>query len=164
MHTGPYICGIAHLTCILAALNNYSGYDVFTVNPLVRPTKHSDFVSFFADLTGGDLVLIGIPGQIFHALYLGGIDIPNHIFAIRGAHIFNYVYHNYYWWHVDSKYQIHEKIHVGLIGLRDDLLYLPYAKSDVANICTQIREWKIPRENDYYMDIRARLLKSLTEQ
>jgi hypothetical protein len=165
MHTGPYMCGRTGLTCILAALNNYSDYDIFTVNPLPLPTKVSDFMRLFADLTGGEVALVCIPGKVFHALVLGGVKLPERIFAIRGSHIFNYVYENYYWWRVDSKYEIREKIHVGEVGLAggavDDLLYLPYVKSDLSKLRDEIRSWKVPRTNDYYKDLQATLLRGL---
>ncbi len=161
MHTGPYMCSRKSLTCILAALNNYSTYDVFTVNPLPLPTKISDFVHLFHELTNHDLVLIGIPGRVFHAVVIGGVKLPTHIFAIRGSHIYNYVYEHYYWWHVDSKYEIRKKIHVGEVGRQDDLLYLVYAKSDLERVREEIRVWKIPRTNDYYKDLQATLLRGL---
>lgn len=165
MHAGPYMCGRTGLTCILAALNNYSDYDIFTVNPLPLPTKISDFVRLFDELTDGEVALVGIPGNVFHALVLGGVSLPNHIFAIRGSHIYNYVYAHYYWWHVDSKYEIRKKIHVGEVGLAggaiDDLLYLVYAKSDLTKLCAQIRSWKVPRGNDYYKDLQTTLLRGL---
>jgi hypothetical protein len=162
MHTDPYMCARTGLTCILAALNNYSGYDIFTVNPLPLPTKISDFVRLFADLTGGEMAFVGIPGRVFHALYLGGVGLPEHIFAIRGSHIFNYTYRDYYWWMIDTKYEIREKIHLGAVGLKDDFLYLPYAKSDLPRLREEIRSWKLLCENDYYTGIRASLLNSLT--
>jgi hypothetical protein len=161
MHTGPYMCSRTGLTCILAALNNYSGYDIFTVNPLPLPTKISDFVRLFADLTDGEMAFIGIPGRVFHALYLGGISLPEHIFAIRGSHIFNYTYRDYYWWVIDTKYEIREKIHLGMVGLEDDFLYLPYAKSDLSKLCAQIRGWKLPRTTDYYKELQTTLLEGL---
>ena len=161
MHAGPYMCGRTGLTCILAALNNYSDYDIFTVNPLPLPTKISDFMRLFDELTGGEVALVGIPGNVFHALVLGGVKLPTHIFAIRGSHIYNYVYAHYYWWHVDSKYEIRKKIHVGEVGRQDDLLYLVYAKSDLTKLCDEIRSWKVPRTNDYYRDLQATLLRGL---
>lgn len=162
MHTGPYMCSRKGLTCILAALNNYSTYDIFTVNPLPMPTKISDFVRLFHELTGGEVALVGIPGRVFHALYLGGVKLPTHIFAIHGSHIYNYVYAHYYWWRVDTKYEMREKIHIGEVGLSDDLLFLVYAKSDLPKLQEEIRAWKLPRENDYYIGLRTSLLNSLT--
>lgn len=165
MHTVPYMCSRTGLTCILAALNNYSGYDIFTVNPLQLPAKISDFLRLFTDLTGGEVALVGIPGRVFHALYLGKVGLPEHIFAIRGAHIFNYIYSDLYWWHVDTKYEIRQKIHLGMVGLAggavDDLLYLPYLKSDLGRLREEIRDWKLPRTTDYYKDIQATLLRGL---
>jgi hypothetical protein len=160
--SGPYMCERTGLTCILAALNNYSGYDVFTVNPLPRPTTVADFVQLFGTLTGEEMTLICIPGRVFHALYLGGVCLPGHIFAIRGAHIYNYNYADFYWWRIDTKYGRREKIHVGELGLAEDTLYLPYLKSDLAKLREEIRSWKIPRENTYYADIRTTILNCIS--
>ncbi len=159
----PYMCSRTGLTCILAALNNYSGYDVFTVNPLPRPTKVVDFITLFGTLTGDEMTLICIPGRVFHALYLGKICLPPHIFAIRGTHIFNYIYKDFYWWRIDTKYNHQEKIHVGSVGLKDDTLYLPYLKSDLPKLRDEILGWKIPRENKYYIELRTTLLNSLDD-
>jgi hypothetical protein len=160
--SGPYMCSRTGLMCILAALNNYSGYDVFTVNPLPLPTKILDFVHLFGTLTDEEMTLICIPGRVFHALYLGRVSLPEHIFAIRGSHIFNYIYADYYWWRVDTKYGRREKIHLGEVGLTDDSLYLPYLKSDLAKFRKEIQGWKIPRENTYYAGIRVAILNSIT--
>jgi hypothetical protein len=160
--SGPYMCERTGLTCILAALNNYSGYDVFTVNPLPRPTKISDFIRIFGALTGEEMTLICIPGRVFHALYLGGVRLPEHIFAIKGTHIFNYIYKDYFWWLIDTKYGRQEKIHLGMVGLADEMLYLPYLKSDLVKLREEIRSWKIPRENTYYDGIRAAILNCIS--
>lgn len=150
-----------NVTCILAALNNYSGYDVFTVNPLPRPTKFRDFVREFGELTDGSLVLVGIPGRVFHALYLAGVNLPGHIFAIKGSHIYNYIHNEFFWWRVDSREELREKIHVGEIGLRDDMLYLVYEQAELAGICDTLQAWKPARGKDYYECICASFLAGI---
>ncbi len=152
-----------NVVCILAALNNYSGYDVFTVNPLPRPTKFRDFVRLFGGITDGSLALVGIPGHVFHVLYLSGVNLPAHVFAIKGSHIYNYTYKGFFWWRVDSKYGVCEKIHVGEIGMGDDKVYLPYAKSELEVVCRKIQGWVPKQGADYYTDICTTILNAIRE-
>lgn len=156
----PYMT-TRNVTCILAALNNYSGYDVFTVNPLPRPTKFCDFVREFGALTDGSLALVGIPGRVFHVLYLAGVILPRHIFAVKGSHIYNYVYNEFFWWRVDSREELREKIHVGEIGMGDDMVYLPYAKSDLETLQSKLRSWTPDRGKDYYANICTTILNAI---
>jgi hypothetical protein len=175
----PFI-STGKLTCILHTINNFAGEALYDRNIYPLPHTLNEFLELFRVVPNNNVhKLVVIPSHICHIFSLLKVNLPVHIFAIKGTHIYNYIAADSavdntvntatgqlrrHWWKIDSTYDICKKLHTVQLGMGDDLLVLALTRADEAALRDALISWNYMdgRRNEYYIDARERLLAQLS--
>ncbi len=155
------------LTCILHAINNFAGAQLYERNIYPLPHTFEEFLEFFKAVPANPVSkLVVIPTHVFHIFTMLRVKLPAHMFAIRDTHIYNYVAadeERRHMWKIDSTYGICEKIHAVQVGFGDAMILLALTPVDETALRDALIDWDCGggRTSEYYVDARRRLLAQL---